>query len=242
VPADAGRNLPTGAGIRCLIVPGLGGSGPDHWQTRWEEERADCVRVNLSHWDMPSRPTWVANLDAAILATSIGKVLVGHSLGCHAIAWWAAQASEEALGRVMAALFVAPPDVAQQGADHRLLRFVAATAIPQHADRQPRRSLRHARPLARPGGSVGGGVRRCRPSRPHKRPLEPGRMEGRPSNPRRSAPQLPALNLPQHRNRCRPCSTDCTGCGMIVVRGDGRYEVRGTQMRRAGEMDVKWIG
>ncbi len=28
-----------------LIVPGLNNGGPRHWQTLWEREHGDCVRV-----------------------------------------------------------------------------------------------------------------------------------------------------------------------------------------------------
>ncbi len=30
-----------------LTVPGLGGSGPAHWQSLWEHSRADTVPVEL---------------------------------------------------------------------------------------------------------------------------------------------------------------------------------------------------
>jgi predicted alpha/beta hydrolase family esterase len=34
-----------------LIVPGLGGSGPDHWQTRWEQKLSTARRVEQSDWE-----------------------------------------------------------------------------------------------------------------------------------------------------------------------------------------------
>ena len=42
-----------------LTVPGLGNSGPTHWQSIWERERADCRRVELGMWDEPHRNVWV---------------------------------------------------------------------------------------------------------------------------------------------------------------------------------------
>ena len=72
------------------IVPGLGGSGPTHWQSLWEAARDDTVRADLGLWDKPHRNSWVTKLDQAIRTAQAPVVLVGHSLGCLAIAWWAA--------------------------------------------------------------------------------------------------------------------------------------------------------
>ena len=36
-----------------LTVPGLNGSGPSHWQTLWEQSRADTARVELGLWSRP---------------------------------------------------------------------------------------------------------------------------------------------------------------------------------------------
>ena len=49
-----------------LTVPGLGGSGPTHWQTRWEQGRQDTARVELGMWSTPHRNAWVTKLDQAI--------------------------------------------------------------------------------------------------------------------------------------------------------------------------------
>src|SRR5205085_1538774 len=38
---------------RTLIVPGLHGSGPDHWQTWFERQLSDCIRVTQSDWTDP---------------------------------------------------------------------------------------------------------------------------------------------------------------------------------------------
>ena len=124
-----------------LTVPGLNNSGPGHWQTLWEQQRDDCQRVDLGMWDTPHRNTWVNKLNLAIRAADRPVVLVAHSLGCLAVAWWAqleqpgaANPADPAApahsgplqtgplpagplhaGKVRAALLVAPPEV-----DHRL--------------------------------------------------------------------------------------------------------------------------
>src|SRR3546814_4634015 len=72
-----------------LTVPGLNNSGPGHWQTIWETTRNDCERVDLGMWDRPHRNTWVNKLNAAIRQADRPVILVAHSLGCIAVAWWA---------------------------------------------------------------------------------------------------------------------------------------------------------
>jgi predicted alpha/beta hydrolase family esterase len=106
----------------CLTIPGLHGSGPDHWQSRWERERADCHRVDLGSWEDPDRSSWVSALGRAIDRSAGFPILVGHSLGCLAIVWWASTAGLAA-AKVAGALLVAPPDVERDGADPRLVRF-----------------------------------------------------------------------------------------------------------------------
>ena len=94
-----------------LMVPGLGNSGPGHWQSLWENNRNDCCRAELGNWDTPGKGDWVDRLDKAIARMSGPVVLVAHSLGCHAVAWWAATGATARTGKVIGALLVAPPDV-----------------------------------------------------------------------------------------------------------------------------------
>jgi predicted alpha/beta hydrolase family esterase len=106
-----------------LIVPGLRDSGPDHWQSHWCKSRDDCRKVDLGYWDHPSRLVWVSRLDRAVAVSRSPVVLVAHSLGCHAVAWWAAEASSARLEKVAGALLVAPPDVDRPDVDPLLLPF-----------------------------------------------------------------------------------------------------------------------
>jgi predicted alpha/beta hydrolase family esterase len=92
---------------RVLTLPGWQGSGPAHWQSRWERLRG-LVRVDQHDWQQPRRGDWMARLDEVLLGEPAPVVLVAHSLGCQLVAAWAAHSRHTA--RVRAALLVAPPD------------------------------------------------------------------------------------------------------------------------------------
>lgn len=109
-----------------LLVPGLNNSGPGHWQTLWEAERADCRRVDLGLWDRPHRNTWVNKLNLAIHQAERPVILVAHSLGCLAVAWWARYEQPARDGPVRGALLVAPPEVDREPLDARLCGFAPA--------------------------------------------------------------------------------------------------------------------
>jgi uncharacterized protein len=88
-----------------LILPGLGGSGPGHWQSRWEALDPSYRRVAMPDWDRPQLETWVSKLATAVTASREPPVIVAHSLGCLAVAHWA-----RAGGHARGALLVAVPD------------------------------------------------------------------------------------------------------------------------------------
>ncbi len=91
-----------------LIVPGLGNSGEAHWQTYFEQVLPNCRRIVQQEWDAPACKDWVAAIDAAVSAFEPETVvLIGHSLGCTAIAHWAMQPGKKIKG----ALLVAPSDI-----------------------------------------------------------------------------------------------------------------------------------
>jgi uncharacterized protein len=88
-----------------LILPGMGGSGPQHWQSRWEAREPRYQRIQVPDWDRPDLREWLSALDAAVKHVGQPPVIVAHSLGCLAVAHWLARG-----GRARAALLVAVPD------------------------------------------------------------------------------------------------------------------------------------
>jgi hypothetical protein len=90
-----------------LILPGLNNSGPQHWQTRWEEAYG-FSRVQQKDWDTPVCDDWLQAIDAVVSQYPPDQViLVGHSLACSTIVRWATRYNRVIKG----ALLVGPSDV-----------------------------------------------------------------------------------------------------------------------------------
>jgi predicted alpha/beta hydrolase family esterase len=95
-----------------LIVPGIGNSGPEHWQSLWQTRDSSFRRIEVDSWDYPNRTSWVESIHKAVVEARDSALLVAHSLGCLAVAHWANQSYHP---KVTAALLVAPPDPSQSG-------------------------------------------------------------------------------------------------------------------------------
>ncbi|ALD21621.1 RBBP9/YdeN family alpha/beta hydrolase [Hymenobacter sp. DG25A] len=89
-----------------LTVPGLGSSGPLHWQSQWEQHYG-YRRVEQHNWDQPVYADWVMQLEAAVAAAGPNVVLAAHSLACATVAHWARTTQLTLAG----ALLVGPADV-----------------------------------------------------------------------------------------------------------------------------------
>lgn len=143
-----------------LTVPGLNNSGPNHWQTLWEQQRSDCQRVELGMWDRPHRNTWVNQLNLAIRQADRPVVLAAHSLGCLAVAWWAQLERPGPDSNVLGALLVAPPEVDFFPLDERIAPFAPTPSetlpfpsILVASQNDPYMSYRTSRRLAKTWGS-----------------------------------------------------------------------------------------
>jgi predicted alpha/beta hydrolase family esterase len=89
-----------------LVLPGIGNSGPLHWQSIWEQSHPGFVRVQQRDWDNPVCQEWVAVIEETVKRAGADVVLVAHSLACLAVAHWAAKPHSP----IKAALLVAVPD------------------------------------------------------------------------------------------------------------------------------------
>lgn len=93
-----------------LIVPGWTNSGPEHWQSRWQDRMSTARRVELGSWDHPVRTQWVEALVAAVATVRKPALLIAHSLGTLAVAHAAPRLPP---ARVAGAFLVAVPDLEQ---------------------------------------------------------------------------------------------------------------------------------
>jgi serine hydrolase len=96
------------AGSSVLIIPGWNGSGAGHWQTLWEQKYPRFRRVEQHNWSRPSRSDWMGQIASDIEHAPAPVFLVAHSLGCVAVAHWAATGGKKS-DRVEGAFLVAPP-------------------------------------------------------------------------------------------------------------------------------------
>jgi predicted alpha/beta hydrolase family esterase len=89
-----------------LIVPGLGNSGTDHWQSRWQSKLPTARRVEQASWDSPERFSWARAIQAAITESDRPVILIAHSLGVIASV---DALTDGSLLQVAGAYLVAPP-------------------------------------------------------------------------------------------------------------------------------------
>jgi predicted alpha/beta hydrolase family esterase len=101
-------------GVRLLIVPGLHGSGADHWQTWLERSQPGAVRIQMEDWGHADLGRWSAAIDEALQRhRAAAWIAVAHSFGCLALAHHAARGGRGVHG----ALMVAPANPDRFGLD-----------------------------------------------------------------------------------------------------------------------------
>lgn len=73
--------------VRLLVVPGLHGSGPAHWQSWLEQRYPSAVRIALDDWGLADLGRWSRAIDEALARERADAwVAVAHSFGCLALA------------------------------------------------------------------------------------------------------------------------------------------------------------
>jgi len=120
-----------------LMVPGLGGSGEDHWQWLWLRDVADGRFVAQADWTCPDIDVWLAVLNRTIAACRKPVVLIAHSLGCALVAHWSERSQrgepENPRATVAAAMLVAPGDVDRDWPEFEVIRPFAPMPLPRFA-------------------------------------------------------------------------------------------------------------
>lgn len=99
---------------KILLLPGLFGSGPGHWQHHWLEDVADSEIVDQDNWDFAEVDPWIEKVERAL--EQVGEAyIVAHSLGCILAA---KLAGKHAAARIRGALLVAPCDLPETAKLH----------------------------------------------------------------------------------------------------------------------------
>jgi len=110
-------------GVNVLVLPGLNSSGPQHWQTRWEQADPSFRRVQQKDWETPQLSDWIEGISQEVARTSSPILFAAHSLGSIALAHWAQTASPALAGRIKGALLAAPADVGRPGVPEPIKNF-----------------------------------------------------------------------------------------------------------------------
>lgn len=107
--------------VRVLVVPGLHGSGPDHWQSWLQSHYRHAVRVEQDDWSTPDVDRWAERIAATLRRQRPARwVAVAHSFGCLALARYLGLQGRGETLPVRAAVLVAPAEPDKFGISGRL--------------------------------------------------------------------------------------------------------------------------
>ena len=101
-----------------LVVPGLRGSGPLHWQSLWERRFPRFLRVQQDDWNTPDLDRWARRIVETALELDEPALVVAHSFGCLA----AVRAEVFQSNLIAGALLVAPANPQRFGVEQALPR------------------------------------------------------------------------------------------------------------------------
>ena len=68
--------------IHTVIVPGVGGSEHDHWQSWLQRQLKSCSRVQQQDWNNPVLHEWIEQFVKTVQAIQEPIQIVAHSFGC----------------------------------------------------------------------------------------------------------------------------------------------------------------
>lgn len=100
--------------IHTIIVPGVGGSDSDHWQSWLQRELLSCSRVQQDDWNLPILKDWIAQFVKTVKNVDRDIQIVAHSFGCLTTLAALAQYPEIAI-KVKKVILVAPANPARFG-------------------------------------------------------------------------------------------------------------------------------
>ena len=141
-----------GRAPRLVVVPGLHGSGAEHWQTWLHDQFDGAARVEQDAWSVPDLDRWSERVAQTVDALGPGPhVLVAHSFGCLATLHAAARRPDWVGSQL---LLVAPAEPARFDIAHRLPQTrLAQDSCVVGSDNDPWMSATQARAWALRWGS-----------------------------------------------------------------------------------------
>ncbi|WP_020394589.1 RBBP9/YdeN family alpha/beta hydrolase [Thiolinea disciformis] len=123
-----------------LIVPGLYGSGLQHWQSWFEHKVRNCVRVEQPDWDNPILSEWVNTFNRYMEQVQGRIWIVAHSFGCLTTM----AAAQQYTNRIAGAMLVAPANPERFNSDgfQESIFYISAQRsltlkLPQHYPQFP---------------------------------------------------------------------------------------------------------
>ena len=110
-----------------LIVPGIGNSGPEHWQTRWQARFPTAYRVEQENWDTPDPEQWTSRIVDMVAEAKRPIILVAHDCGVAAVLLAAPYLAPL---KIRGAYLVACPDVERGDMPEALRAFAPLPSAP----------------------------------------------------------------------------------------------------------------
>ena len=102
--------------IHTIIVPGVGGSDSDHWQSWLQRELMSCSRVQQKDWNLPILKDWMKSFVTLVAKIEAPIQIVAHSFGCLTSVAALAQ-HPELTSKIKKLILVAPANPARFGAN-----------------------------------------------------------------------------------------------------------------------------
>lgn len=99
-----------------VLVPGFKDSGPEHWQSLWQDGLPIFQRIAQKRWDDPDIELWIAAILRLLGERRRPAVLIGHSLGALAAACVAGDRHPQVAGLML----VAPAEPSRFEAEERV--------------------------------------------------------------------------------------------------------------------------
>lgn len=110
-----------------ILVPGLGGSGEEHWQTLWAKMDRNFILLEQDNWTKPHRTAWIRKLKETVEKFSDKPIiLITHSMAFSVVV---EAAADKAIDNIAGAFCVAPADLERKDFPAKIESFLPPSRI-----------------------------------------------------------------------------------------------------------------